>query len=122
MTAAIAALQGLTIFERGWLSSNNVLVHGNGAGASLIDTSHSLHAAQTVALVRHALQQSAPRESLVRIVNTHLHSDHCGGNAAIQQHWACPISVPVGQFEAARHWREEDLRSEEHTSELQSPC
>ena len=109
MTAAIAALQGLTIFERGWLSSNNVLVHGNGAGASLIDTSHSLHAAQTVALVRHALQQSAPRESLVRIVNTHLHSDHCGGNAALQREFGAELLIPPGLWEAVQAWNEDAL-------------
>ena len=102
---ARAVFQDLTVLERGWLSSNNIVLHGDGGGAVLIDSSHCLHAEQTVALVSHALGP----EPLARLLNTHLHSDHCGGNAAIQQHWACPISVPVGQFEAARHWREEDL-------------
>lgn len=102
---APAAFQDLTLLERGWLSSNNIVLHGDGGGAVLIDSSHCLHARQTVALVRHALGQ----EPLARLVNTHLHSDHCGGNAAIQQQWACLVSVPAGQFEAARDWREEDL-------------
>ncbi len=102
---ARAAFQDLTLLERGWLSSNNIVLHGDGGGAVLIDSSHCLHAEQTVALVSHALGP----EPLARLVNTHLHSDHCGGNAAIQQHWACRVSVPLGQFEAARHWREDDL-------------
>ena len=72
-------MRGLTILERGWLSSNNVLLHGGGAGAVLIDASHALHGEQTVALVRQALAG----EPLRRVVNTHLHSDHCGGNAAL---------------------------------------
>ena len=102
---ASGAFQGLTLLERGWLSSNNILLHGNGSGAVLIDSSHCLHAGQTVALVAHALGS----EPLVRLVNTHLHSDHCGGNAAVQQRWACAVSVPAGQFEAALHWHEDDL-------------
>ena len=97
------ALQGLTVFERGWLSSNNVLLHG-GDGAVLVDSSHTLHGEQTVALLRQALQ-GAP---LLRIVNTHLHSDHCGGNAAVQREWACRISTPPGHHAAARAW-DEDL-------------
>src|SRR5690606_6700204 len=77
-----AALNGLTVLERGWLSSNNVLIHAapGEPGAVLVDSGHVVHAEQTVALVRHALRAGEP---LVRVVNTHLHSDHCGGNAAL---------------------------------------
>lgn len=99
------AFHGLTVLERGWLSSNNIILHGHGHGAVLIDSSHCLHAEQTVALVAHALGQ----EPLARLVNTHLHSDHCGGNSAVQRRWACPVSVPAGQFDAALDWCEDDL-------------
>lgn len=91
---------GLAVFERGWLSSNNVLLHDAEAGATLIDSGHTVHAAQTVALLRHAL---GPRP-LARVVNTHLHSDHCGGNATLQRTWGCRITTPPGHFEAARAW------------------
>ena len=98
-----AALSGLTILERGWLSSNNVLLHGLGdEGAVLVDSSHVAHAAQTVALVRHALGDAA----LTRIVNTHLHSDHCGGNAALQRAFGCRITIPPGQWAAVQDWDE----------------
>ena len=99
---AAAALQGLTVLERGWLSSNNVLIHPapGEAGAVLVDTSHVNHAAQTVALVRHALA-GAP---LARIVNTHLHSDHCGGNAALREAFGSPVFVPPGLSRAVREW------------------
>jgi glyoxylase-like metal-dependent hydrolase (beta-lactamase superfamily II) len=101
-----AALNGLTLFERGWLSSNNLLVHGeHGEGALLVDTGHLVHAAQTQALVAHALQG----RPLSRIVNTHLHSDHCGGNATLQRAFGTPVFVPPGQAEAARAWDEEAL-------------
>ncbi len=96
------ALAGLTVLERGWLSSNNVLVHAPGAddGAWLIDSGHVVHAGQTVALVRHALGG----EPLARVLNTHLHSDHCGGNAALQQAFGAAVAVPPGQADAVRAW------------------
>ncbi|MBC7954448.1 MAG: MBL fold metallo-hydrolase [Cytophagales bacterium] len=101
------ALQGLTVLERGWLSSNNVLVHPQGGepGAVLIDSGHVTHAEQTVALVSHALQG----QPLARIVNTHLHSDHCGGNAALQRAFGAPVFVPPGQADAVRRWDEDAL-------------
>jgi glyoxylase-like metal-dependent hydrolase (beta-lactamase superfamily II) len=103
-----SALEGLTVFERGWLSSNNVLLHGAGDGepATLVDASHCLHAAQTVALVHHALR---PGESLSGIVNTHLHSDHCGGNAALQRAFGARLSIPPGQAEAVERWDDDAL-------------
>jgi glyoxylase-like metal-dependent hydrolase (beta-lactamase superfamily II) len=95
--------QGLQVFERGWLSSNNVLLHGEpGEGAVLVDSSHTLHAAQTVAIMQSALGD----EPLVRLVNTHLHSDHCGGNAALQRAFGCRIETPPGHFDAACRWDE----------------
>jgi glyoxylase-like metal-dependent hydrolase (beta-lactamase superfamily II) len=96
------SLQGLTVLERGWLSSNNVLVQAAAGepGAVLIDTSHVVHAGQTVALVRQALA-GAP---LARIVNTHLHSDHCGGNAALQRAFGATLTIPPGLADAARAW------------------
>ena len=70
---------GLQIFERGWLSSNNILIEGQ-SGTALIDSGYGLHAPQTLALVQSALQD----RPLDLLINTHLHSDHCGGNAALQ--------------------------------------
>lgn len=98
--------QGITVFERGWLSSNNILVRGDAHhGATLVDTGYWTHAAQTVALVKHALA-GAP---LVRVLNTHLHSDHCGGNAALQQAFGCAIDVPAGEADAVDRWDESRL-------------
>jgi glyoxylase-like metal-dependent hydrolase (beta-lactamase superfamily II) len=96
------ALAGLTVLQRGWLSSNNILVHpaAGDAGAVLIDTAHLAHAEQTLALVRHALGG----EPLAHIVNSHLHSDHCGGNAALQREYRAPIVIPPGLADAVREW------------------
>lgn len=91
---------GITVFERGWLSSNNVLFHGGGPTA-LVDSGYAVHAPQTVGLVRHALGD----RNLDVLVNTHLHSDHCGGNAALQEAFpAMRTLVPPGQAEQVRHW------------------
>jgi glyoxylase-like metal-dependent hydrolase (beta-lactamase superfamily II) len=103
------ALHHLTVFERGWLSSNNILLHGDSddEGATLVDSGHCVHAEQTVALVRHALPGA---QTLRHIVNTHLHSDHCGGNAALQR--AFPgvlLSIPPGQADAVSRWDEDAL-------------
>lgn len=101
------ALAGLVVFERGWLSSNNVLVAaaGDEPGATLIDTGHVVHAAQTEALVRQALG-GAP---LARIVNTHLHSDHCGGNATLVRTFGATVWVPPGHAAAVRAWDDDAL-------------
>jgi glyoxylase-like metal-dependent hydrolase (beta-lactamase superfamily II) len=98
------ALAGLEVFERGWLSSNNVLVPDE-AGATLIDTGHVNHAEQTLALVRHALAG----QPLGRIVNTHLHSDHCGGNATLQRAYGAAVLVPEASAAAVREWRSDGL-------------
>ncbi len=95
---------GLRVFERGWLSSNNILLD-DGDGATLIDSGHCVHAEQTVALVRRAL---GPRP-LRRVINTHLHSDHCGGNAALQREFGSPVFVPAGSWRAVSEWDEQAL-------------
>ena len=96
------ALRGLSVLERGWLSSNNILIHAapGESGAVLVDTGHLAHREQTLALVRQALAG----RPLARIVNTHLHSDHCGGNALLQQSFGVPIVVPPGLADAVREW------------------
>ncbi|NML33309.1 MBL fold metallo-hydrolase [Paraburkholderia antibiotica] len=89
----------IRVFERGWLSSNNVLLVDD-ACAALVDTGYATHATQTVALVRHALNT----RPLDLIVNTHLHSDHCGGNAALQATWPCRTLIPAAEADAVRDW------------------
>ena len=91
----------VTVFERGWLSSNNILFTGQHSGAALVDTGYCTHSAQTLALVQSALGG----RPLERILNTHLHSDHCGGNAALQQAWPqAHTAIPPGQAAHVRHW------------------
>lgn len=94
----------IRVFERGWLSANNVLLVGR-HDAALIDSGYVTHAAQTLDLVRHAL----PGRRLDRLYTTHLHSDHCGGNALLQAHFGCDTFVPAADEAKVRHWDEDAL-------------
>lgn len=96
----------LRMLERGWLSSNSLLLTGDTRGAVLVDTGYCTHKHQTLALVREAL---GPDDGLRLIVNTHLHSDHCGGNALLAETFDCPIWIPPGHYQAAIDWNQELL-------------
>jgi glyoxylase-like metal-dependent hydrolase (beta-lactamase superfamily II) len=97
-------LSNMHILQRNWLSSNNILFVGQ--TPTLVDTGYVTHAPQTVSLIEHALA-STP---LCRIVNTHLHSDHCGGNAALQARWpGVETLIPPGEADAVRRWDEAAL-------------
>lgn len=99
----------LRFVQRDWLSSNSVVLFDDADSASVIDTGYVLHARETVDLVADVLRG----RRLTRILNTHLHSDHCGGNAALQAAHggpgACVILVPVGEFDAVDAWDENAL-------------
>jgi glyoxylase-like metal-dependent hydrolase (beta-lactamase superfamily II) len=94
----------IQVFERGWLSSNNVLLVGR-HDAALIDSGYATHAPQTLELVRHALHG----RHLDRLYNTHLHSDHCGGNAILQAHFGCDTFIPAAEEDKVRRWDEQAL-------------
>jgi glyoxylase-like metal-dependent hydrolase (beta-lactamase superfamily II) len=97
-TAVLPA--GVSVFERGWLSSNNILIRGAG-GNALIDSGYCTHADQTLSLVESALQG----QPLDCLLNTHLHSDHCGGNAALQARYpALQTHIPPGHADYVRVW------------------
>jgi len=94
----------LRVLERGWLSANNVLLF-DGDEATLVDSGYVTHAEQTVALLHAALEG----RRLGRLVNTHSHSDHIGGNAAVQRAFGCSITVPKGMAQAVADWDETAL-------------
>ena len=108
---------GAQVLVRGWLSANNIVFAGSGAGhragsaagadsACVVDTGYASHAEQTGALIAQALGG----EPLARVVNTHLHSDHCGGNASLARRWpGLHISVPSGYRALLQPWDEAGL-------------
>jgi glyoxylase-like metal-dependent hydrolase (beta-lactamase superfamily II) len=95
-----ALAPGVIVLERGWLSSNNVLFVDDEHPA-IVDSGYATHSALTLELVRHEMGSVSP----ALLLNTHLHGDHCGGNAALQQ--AFPrmrTLIPPGQSPAVRDW------------------
>lgn len=98
--SALALPVGVSVLERGWLSSNNIVIRG-ADHCALIDSGYCLHAPQTLELVATSLQGRA----LNVLVNTHLHSDHCGGNAALQSAYpGVQTLIPPGQAQHVREW------------------
>jgi glyoxylase-like metal-dependent hydrolase (beta-lactamase superfamily II) len=105
MSAPITLPAGVTVFERGWLSANNVLMLDE-HNATLVDSGYVSHQAQTLALVEHALQGRA----LDQLANTHLHSDHCGGNQALQARYpSMQTWIPPGLAPEIKAWRDDAL-------------
>ncbi|HSI60717.1 MAG TPA: MBL fold metallo-hydrolase, partial [Ideonella sp.] len=106
MAASIPALAdslALQVLQRDWLSANHIVFAGGEAPATVVDTGYARHAELTIALLAHALGGQA----LQRIVNTHLHSDHCGGNHALQARWSgLQTLVPAASFGAVAQWDE----------------
>ena len=99
-TTSLTLPAGISVLERGWLSSNNILIRGAQACA-LIDSGYATHAPQTLALVGAALQG----KPLGLLLNTHLHSDHCGGNAALQSTYpAVRTLIPPGLARHVQSW------------------
>jgi len=94
----------IQVLERGWLSANNVVLHER-SKATVIDSSYVTHAPQTLALLEHALAG----KKLAWLINTHCHSDHMGGNAAIQKKFGCRTSIPEGEAPLIDDWDEEAL-------------
>ena len=91
---------GVHVLERGWLSANTVVATGQ-HNRALIDSGYWTHSAQTLALVQTALRGQAPD----LLLNTHLHSDHCGGNAALQAAYPdMQTLIPPGHAHLVAAW------------------
>lgn len=96
---------GMYFLERGWLSSNTIFLD-NGYETVLVDTGYVTHAPFLLSYLSDHLNN----RPLDILVNTHLHSDHCGGNQAVQSH--CPevkTYIPYGPFEVISEWNTEKL-------------
>jgi glyoxylase-like metal-dependent hydrolase (beta-lactamase superfamily II) len=96
----------LHVFVRDWLSANNIVLR-SADGHVLIDTGYVRHAPLTLALV--ASERGIGAAPLAWIVNTHCHSDHIGGNAAIAEKYGCPIAVPAGEAPLVERWDQKAL-------------
>ncbi len=93
---------GIEVFERGWFSSNNIFNFGE-ADVSIVDTGYCAHQNLTVDLVKLSIKNHHLL-GLNKVVNTHLHSDHCGGNAALIEEFHCDVFIPNGEDKAVKNW------------------
>ena len=102
--------------ERGWLSANQMYFHDE-HHIDIVDSGFCSHAEQTVLLLKSYLEQH-PSLITRNLLNTHLHSDHCGGNSALQQQFSLTCFVPEAEFLPVNHWKQDELGFEE----LGQPC
>jgi glyoxylase-like metal-dependent hydrolase (beta-lactamase superfamily II) len=89
------------VFVRDWLSANNVLLKGP-EGSVLVDTGYVQLVPRTLELLE--APDALGGEPLALVVNTHCHSDHMGGNAALARRYACPVAVPEGEAPLIEAW------------------
>lgn len=89
----------IRVVVRDWLNANHVLLL-DGDDNVLIDSGYVTHADTTLRLVTDQLQG----RPLPRLVNSHCHTDHMGGNAAMQRAFGCTIAVPEGEADPVRRW------------------
>ena len=94
------------VFVRDWLSANFVVLR-SGDGGVVIDSGYGKHAPLTLALV--ASRMGLDGAPLAKLVNTHCHSDHMGGNAALHRAYGCAIAVPAGEAPLIAAWDQRRL-------------
>lgn len=100
--------QGLLVIERGWLNCNQVVMVADDA-CVLIDSGYGRCAAETIVAVDAALGG----RRLDRLINTHCHSDHMGGNRALRAKYGCRITIPAGEVKHVVPWTPQSCWSEE---------
>ena len=93
---------GIEVFERGWLSANNIFHFGD-QDVSLVDSGYCAHQNLAINLIKASLQKHRLLK-LNKVVNTHLHSDHCGGNAALMNSFNCEVFIPAAEELAVKNW------------------
>ena len=89
---------------RDWLNANHILFKGRDR-IVLVDSGYGRDAAITLAKVSAELAG----RPLDWLVNTHCHSDHMGGNAAVRRAHGCRLSIPVGEAPLIDAWDEQTL-------------
>ncbi|MBI2312372.1 MAG: MBL fold metallo-hydrolase [Betaproteobacteria bacterium] len=94
------------VIVRDWLNANNIVLRSRN-GNVVIDSGYSSHAAATLSLLRRP--DALGDRPLHWLINTHCHSDHMGGNAALQREYRCRVSVPEGEAPLIAAWDTEGL-------------
>jgi len=92
------------VIVRDWLNANHILLKGRDCTV-LVDSGYGRDATITLAKVSAELAGTP----LDWLVNTHCHSDHMGGNAAVRRAHGCRLSIPVGEAPLIDAWDEQTL-------------
>src|SRR5512132_3961653 len=86
----------IRVIVRGWLNCNQVVLLAPRDNV-LVDSGYCTHRERTLELL--ASRDGLDRQPLERLVNTHCHSDHMGGNAAVANAYGCRITIPSGEVQ-----------------------
>lgn len=89
------------ILVRGWLNCNQVVLLARGDNL-LVDSGYCTHREQTLAKI--AGPGGLDGAPLERLINTHCHSDHMGGNAAVASAHGCRVIIPEGEVKHVEPW------------------
>ncbi|HUP98064.1 MAG TPA: MBL fold metallo-hydrolase [Usitatibacter sp.] len=91
----------IRVIVRGWLNCNQVVLRARGDNV-LVDSGYCTHREKT--LERLAGPEGLDGEPLERLINTHCHSDHMGGNAAVAHAHGCRVTIPAGEVKHVTPW------------------
>ena len=83
------------------LNCNQVVLREPGNNV-LIDSGYCTHRERTLELI--AGPAGLEGEPLERLINTHCHADHMGGNAAVASAHGCRITIPAGEAQHILPW------------------
>ena len=86
------------------LNCNQVVLLAPGENV-LIDSGYCTHRERTLELL--AGPAGLDGEPLERLINTHCHTDHMGGNAAVASAHGCRITIPAGEAKYVEPWTPE---------------
>lgn len=104
--STVTVAPGVHVIVRDWLNANHVLIKG-GEESVLIDSGYCAHAQRTLKLIGGDDALAGGRLDL--LINTHCHSDHMGGNAALARAYGCPIRLPVDAARLIDAWDTREL-------------
>lgn len=97
---------GLRVIVRGWLNCNSVVMLSPGDNV-VIDSGYCTHREETIELI--ASREGVNRQPLERLINTHCHADHMGGNAALASAFGCRVTIPEGEVKHVVPWTPESV-------------